>query len=274
VPVQRIQEGHSLSVREGEHERMQVQFEHFLLTRFNIRIPWTGVEPTEQWLRHRIKLFERYCYPSVISQTSQNFKWLIFFDDNSPDFLRERVKSYQRWPNLIPVFTDEFNSRISRQVLLRQLKPRTDCLVTSRLDNDDALCRSYIEMVQDRLECRRRYWMNFLKGYLLLEDRLLLVRKPSNQFISLVEPCGVQEEREIQTAFCGTAHEKASEVAPVVDVVTKPAWLWVYHGKNISPKYCSSRSDVEEDPKAGERLSEDFAVDLAVPLAGKELETL
>ena len=36
------------------------------------------------WLKHRYYLFETFCFPSILSQTNKNFKWLVFFDKDTP----------------------------------------------------------------------------------------------------------------------------------------------------------------------------------------------
>ncbi|WP_051227980.1 glycosyltransferase [Gillisia sp. JM1] len=58
-------------------------FQHYILTRFNLRAEdWTTTKNnekvlTEEWLEERFDLFENYCFSSVRNQTNQNFKWLV-----------------------------------------------------------------------------------------------------------------------------------------------------------------------------------------------------
>jgi hypothetical protein len=66
-------------------------FEHVLLTRFNVRYvedpnaPSIGTDP--DWLARRFELFERYCLPSVIAQSAQNFSWIIIYWSRLGEFL-------------------------------------------------------------------------------------------------------------------------------------------------------------------------------------------
>ncbi|MCU1424755.1 MAG: hypothetical protein JWM51_1046, partial [Microbacteriaceae bacterium] len=73
---------------------MSAEADHVLLTRFNL--PSAGVESLiraqEGWLRTRVELFERYCVPSVLAQTSSSYRWLIYFDPESPQWLKDRVE--------------------------------------------------------------------------------------------------------------------------------------------------------------------------------------
>jgi hypothetical protein len=62
-------------------------FDHFLLTRFNVRIEERA---SEGWLRHRLRYFEALCRASVVSQTEPSFTWLVYFDaDRDPWFQTE-----------------------------------------------------------------------------------------------------------------------------------------------------------------------------------------
>jgi hypothetical protein len=75
--------------------RSGAPFSHVLITRFNIRVP-CGERPTaewkppsKEWMLHRLDLFERYCLPSVASQSVQNFHWILLVDPNTPaEFMR------------------------------------------------------------------------------------------------------------------------------------------------------------------------------------------
>lgn len=56
---------------------MLPNYTHLIVTRFNLQL-WDGAKPLDvAWLAHRFELFEQYCYPSVVGQTEQNFKWFV-----------------------------------------------------------------------------------------------------------------------------------------------------------------------------------------------------
>ena len=65
-----------------------MSYNHFIITRFNLKFPdVTGGKntsvigvPANEWLANRTDLFMKYCLPSVLNQTSVNFKWLLYFD--------------------------------------------------------------------------------------------------------------------------------------------------------------------------------------------------
>lgn len=88
-------------------------FEHYILTRFNLPIfqPKVGGQKTtscdESYLSYRFDLFERYCMPSIVQQSCQNFKWLVLFDARTPEIFKQRAAQWhERYTNLVPCYLD------------------------------------------------------------------------------------------------------------------------------------------------------------------------
>ncbi|MFU8764585.1 MAG: glycosyltransferase, partial [Haliea sp.] len=88
-------------------------FDHFLITRFNLRNPrWTSSRSqhpalSEAWLQDRFDLFEQYCLPGVAAQSAAGFTWLVYFDVETPAQWLPRIQGYQRdCPQFQPVFVD------------------------------------------------------------------------------------------------------------------------------------------------------------------------
>ena len=53
-----------------------------------------GGEPaSEEWLRYRLGFFYDATYPSVVSQSADDFTWLVLFDDRCSDEFREDIES-------------------------------------------------------------------------------------------------------------------------------------------------------------------------------------
>jgi putative rhamnosyltransferase len=108
--------------------------DHVLLTRFNL--PSAGheslVRARENWLRDRVALFDRYCLPSVRAQSCPDFSWLIYFDPESPGWLRDWVRSHEGRGSFSPVFRES----VSREQLLADIRavlgrPHRDQLLTT-----------------------------------------------------------------------------------------------------------------------------------------------
>ena len=208
------------------------RFEHFLLTRFNVRLNWAKREPTQDWLRRRIELFERFCLPSVRGQSVQDFRWLVFFVPQSPQFLKERNERWRKYPNFRPYFTDAFNSNLVSQAVSEQ--SAAEFVITSRLDNDDAISRDFIKRVQENFSGQELEFINFSNGYSYKRGRVYRVRFMSNSFISLIEKKTPQEQ--LRTVLCGIAHGRFGSIGPIRNLAGRPGWMIVVHGENLASR--------------------------------------
>jgi len=72
----------------------------FLLTRFNV------AKCDEDWLDIRLKLFEKFCVPSVLNQVYKDFTWLIFFDPRTPFRYVDRILNCG-FKDVVPLVVDE-----------------------------------------------------------------------------------------------------------------------------------------------------------------------
>lgn len=200
-------------------------FEHIILTRFNLQ--WIADEPPNiGWLRHRFQLFDRFCYPSVYGQTNQNFKWLVFFDEHTPSEFRERIEVYAKWENFIPVYLARFDLRLVRERLTAFLGDSSH-LITTRLDNDDAICKDFIDTVQINFQHQDFEFINFTCGYVWNKHNVYLSLQKSNPFISLIESA-----HEYRTVWCEN-HVTLSSLGNIKQLETEPAWLQVIHSWNV-----------------------------------------
>lgn len=222
------------------------KFNHFLLTRFNIKSD-TGFdlvrsEPEKtiynpEWLEDRFKRFERYCYPSVKSQSNKNFKWLVFFDINTPDIFKKKIEAYSEYKNFIPIFIEKFNLEKLRQIILENSTNDPQYLITTRLDNDDAISTNYIQMIQDNFSEQQFEIINFHVGYVWDENNGKLYKngRGCNPFLSLIE-----SSTNFKTIFLPEPHYqlydlyKPSGQLKNIILESEPVWFQVVHGKNLS----------------------------------------
>ena len=171
----------------------------FILTRFNLSL-WPADKKgkstrTGQWLQQRFELFERFCFPSVQNQTVQDFEWIVLFDSETPAIYRDKMKEYKRaLPSFTPYFVPAksglyfayiFQSIVSSKVAVG------DKVITTYLDNDDALRFDYIETVK-RLAAGAGdspTFISFKYGlqYFTSLNIALSISFPTNHFISLAE---------------------------------------------------------------------------------------
>jgi hypothetical protein len=207
---------------------------HVFLTRFNVR--WDeasdgaslGNDPT--WLSGRFELFERYCLPSMLAQSTQDFSWIIFFDHQTPEPFATRARALaQVSPNIIPVFCKSLPLEFVQATIVEQLPERPEWLLTTRLDNDDGLHSDFAATLQARQSFELAEVLNFAQGVVLCGERVYRWRHVSNAFISLSEPFA-----ERRTVFSIARHLYAAESYPVRQIAEPAAWLQVIHGGNIS----------------------------------------
>ncbi len=207
----------------------QRTFQHFLLTRFNVRVPWMNrPAPGPEWLAHRLELFERFCLPSVEAQTNKDFLWLVFFDSETPAEFRERIAAYGKWPQFRAVFLQSFDLPLVRDAIRSNVDHETRSILTSRLDNDDALARSYVAKVQETAstEAEPKAFISIRRGYTCHSESVYHAEYVPNAFFSLLEPF-----EEMSTGYAYIHHDIAKH-APVRIIDGYRGWMQVVHEEN------------------------------------------
>ena len=200
--------------------------QHMLLTRFNVQAFGDRPSPGLDWLLHRTDLFENVCFPSVASQTDQDFLWLLLLDVETPMSVLQRLFRLQVRRSFELRFVSHFDESTVREEI-RRFRTAAPYLLTTRLDNDDAIAKSYFSELRDYLEPTHRNWINFDHGLQVDQMGLYQIRRRSNAFISLLE-----RDAEPQTVMC-TKHSYARSVAPIKHIKGGAWWLQVVHGKNL-----------------------------------------
>src|SRR5262245_39376143 len=121
-------------------------FSHILLTRFNVSCEWgRGIVPGVEWMKRRFQLFETFTIPSLQSQTNRNFKWLVFFHVSTPDEFRTKIADLARRGDFIARYVDRINlcDPFPAHGIMPFIEAARDedseFLITSRIDNDDAI---------------------------------------------------------------------------------------------------------------------------------------
>ena len=221
----------------------QLDFQHFILTRFNILLWRQDKEGcpvrTVKWLKHRFLLFENYCLPSIAAQTCKNFEWIVLFDSKTPDFYKNKIADYQlKCPQLIPVYVDPRQGRYFAQIFRTEVVKRLKAsrVITSYLDNDDALNIKYVEDLQQRaLSVCDETFINYTDGCQFFTDYkyLLQIHYPRNHFISVVER-GIPST--VKTIFGYGSHYYIDKIpgVKIEKVKSLPMWCEVIHEKNMS----------------------------------------
>lgn len=203
---------------------MEQLYRHLLLTRFNVEIayadPGRGVE--DAWLRDRLEVFDRITVPSVTSQTARLDAWLVFVNANSPAWFRSNIEARSY---LTPVWIDGplLDGRIPDEVIALGLTDRK-YLITSRVDNDDALAQDFVAVVQQQFEQQARLFVEFPNGLEYSSGDFFRKTWRSNPFMSLIE----STVPTIDTVIC-RPHPEVRRNEPTRTIWRREMWLQNSH---------------------------------------------
>ena len=184
------------------------------------------------WLEHRFSLFEHYTLPSVMAQRgAAPFTWLLFSHPDTPPDFKSRLESYARKMPCIRIeWRAEFDGVSAGKAVERLLRPETRRVITSRMDNDDAIARSYMAVVQAEAAkpplIQGSSFINFDLGYHLHAGAVYHAEHRANPYCSLVE------DREGLRGVYTVKHEEMASLYPVVHVRNRRPWLTVIHERN------------------------------------------
>lgn len=214
-------------------------FTHLLITKFNTRSFPTGSKGCDpEWLDYRFKLFDQFCYPSVKSQSSQNFRWLVLFDSQTPDEFKKRVDAYAAdFKNFTPLYLDFLLPYGTFPEDLRKLVSQyidSSYLITTWLDNDDAISKNYIQMIQDNFDFQENEVINFVAGYQLYQGKLYLDYEVITHFVSLVER---YDEKSFGTVLAKDHNFLLRICGSTRNILCEPSWMEVLHGSNVTNVY-------------------------------------
>ena len=220
-------------------------FDHYVFTRFNIR-PDRAAEPaSEEWLRSRLDLFKRFTVRSMQAQTVQPDAWIVLCDTESPDWLLGELDALGcRVARVEPPFGAEKAARLANG-------SDRPFLLTTRIDNDDAIAIRFIETVQAAAERRQSdfEFLNVTRGVQMRDGRFYLRRDPANPFLSLIE------RRTGARTVWMDQHQRLGQHGPIRQVAMDgPGWLQLVHGGNLA-------NTVRGVRVAAEKVAPSFRID-------------
>ncbi|MEP3052423.1 MAG: glycosyltransferase [Erythrobacter sp.] len=221
-----------------------MSIEHFLLTRFNIASE--GREKTIRkrpgWLERRFELFEQFCLPSVAAQTNQDFCWFIYFDcETAPEF-RNRIDNLRQRRNFEARYVASFSNELASLDISKRMLPQTERVITTRLDNDDALARFFLTQVRRSAEnSPNGTILNFPSGLELASGKLYRSSHRENSFVSLVE-----SSKDIRTVW-SDPHNMLARRWRYHQIPSAPAWLQAIHQENVANRVKGQRAKRSDD---------------------------
>ena len=141
-----------------------MKLQHIVLTRFATRPALSGVGMfmrdirealTEEALAERLWTFSAVTVPSLAAQTDANFSWLVMVDGLMPEPVKDQIRTLLvPLPHARVVRHDEVFGPKDDITQRRWLDPfiadDTTHVLTTNLDNDDGVGRTFVSTVQDR----------------------------------------------------------------------------------------------------------------------------
>lgn len=208
-----------------------MKIDHVLVTRFNLpsKGPESLIRAQDGWLQRRVDLFERYTIPSVTAQTVSNFHWIVYFDPESPSWLLERLAPHVAAGTYTPIFREEATWREVGADARKVSGAGGDLLITTNLDNDDALAADFIGRIQKLAKPGETRALFLERGLIVSGQRAYLRRDRDNAFCSVSEPWSPEPA----TAWRDW-HIMLRNHMPVTYAAGSPAWLQIVHGQNVS----------------------------------------
>tara|TARA_R110002049_G_scaffold25354_8_gene89192 strand:+ start:6950 stop:7735 length:786 start_codon:yes stop_codon:yes gene_type:complete len=217
-----------------------MKFKHYVITRFNLSNKWSEDKLNNKvldtnWLKNRYILFENYCLPSMLSQTNKNFEWFVYFDtDTSEEFILKNKAITEKFKNFQPKYIDsyqEFEVNYINEINKDAQFHNLDFVLTTRLDNDDALNMFFIEELQ-KTNLNGTKLLEFPTGLTLNINNNLELREYNsryNPFISLLEK--VDDKNDALGIY---KREHGNWKGFDTEIISdKPFWIQVIHEKNL-----------------------------------------
>jgi hypothetical protein len=223
-------------------------FEHFLITRFNLRVinknsvidkVWENDRnnnpiQTEEWLKKRIYLFETFCLPSISIQSCKDFKWYVYFDLHSPKIVKEKIKEWKKMNSyfhpILKASYDQFMNDLSSDIA--NANTSSQYIITTRLDNDDALHKDAVLEIQKSFIPKHNVPINMPLGHcLLFKNNFIqvstLFHSADGPFLSLIE-----KGNDVNTVY-QKKHTEYGNNPGIIQIGNKALWLQIIHETNM-----------------------------------------
>jgi hypothetical protein len=212
---------------------------HFIITRYNLAVPqWyeenENLFESQKWLEKRNDHFLRFCYPSVINQTSNQFTWLIFFQSGTEHFLKPVLLKLGAHSFIQPIFINGVNELEAYiyENIYKSICEETRKIIMTRLDNDDAIGSKFTYVIQKQARfLEGETILDFKNGLCLdlVSARLTQITFELNQFISLIVDV---DKFQFGRSIYSFEHLTASKKYPIKQIDSKNLWLQIVHDEN------------------------------------------
>ena len=214
-----------------------MKYRHIILTRFNLQFDLqSDIHLQKEWLSERMRLFTRYCLPSLQQQSNHHFTWVLLVSDQTPKDVQQTLLNYAEKFNYIEIhfcaYTNNLNA-LYKEIGMRYVQGY-DYLLSTRMDNDDMLANNFCEALQNAILSAptERIIYTFPNGTQWFETQNLIygIRYSKNHFLSFFEPAS-----DIKTCL-GFDHTQVP-AQQTIELEGKAMWCEIVHHTNICNNY-------------------------------------
>ena len=244
-----------------------MKYKHFLITRLNLIYEKTPEKPyaahvvnesrrlalDPEWLERRLQLFKDWALPSVLGQSTQDFKWLLLMNAETPTKYRHAfynlIKPYSHY-NLVFTLRNDLVS--ARYALLTHVYRDEDWVIETNLDSDDAISKNFMAIIQREFRGEKEI-IDTPRGFTVNKEGTLAFGRATKEvsaFRSLVEPTNERFD-----TLYATIHGGTRKIAPLRSLKDKMGaygsarWLQILHDENLTNKLARKSSDKGFPPR-------------------------
>lgn len=96
-------------------------------------------------LNHKYDIFQKITLPSVVEQSYDDWKWLIYTSDRLPDDYMKRLRTLVKdYPKIVLITVKDFKEFFEKDISYNY----DNSFATVRLDDDDGLSKCFVEKLQ------------------------------------------------------------------------------------------------------------------------------
>jgi len=214
-----------------------MRYQQLLITRYNIEstaASLVGMDPfSSGWIEHRDVLFRRYCVASVRNQTYRRFDWFVIFHPETP-------REYFNFLDGVGIVILARSMKEAVDVIQRK-HIRSDIVVSTRLDNDDAIAPDFMHQVKITVDDALHRGFGGGQNFLVSFENGIVVHAPTGRwrarsqssppFLTMVEHLSAERS---WLSPLGANHVEAPNQFPTIFLNNeKPMWALVVHERNI-----------------------------------------
>ena len=155
-------------------------YQQFIMIRFSLAFEGRNMKPihitlNEKRLKEKFALFEKICLPSLLKQQhKKNILVIVKITNNLPQHWKDKLhKLVDPYPSYIKIQEFDYQSgsygdSLSNKHLVKYIKPKTKFILTTRIDDDDALRPNFTKLVRRYIKRKNvNKIVSFTRGYVL-----------------------------------------------------------------------------------------------------------